>query len=236
MPFATNRDVRLVGAPGRAGASRRSAPAHFILRQVPGDPSEGRTVGQGDSALRHHGHEVAIAQPVADVPANAHRRWIGSRAIGLAIRSPCFRARIIPQRPQMHRNPPGPAVPRFARRQSQSRARLRTRIATTARLTARMPPDLVDQFGVRPMAIVLQLLPRQRWPRRRLRCASASPRVGRGDWSCCVCGRNYVKRVSRRARVPPATANPSSGCDVRTAPTAGCLNCVCNAGGRPRAD
>ena len=42
--------------------------------------------------------------------------------------------------------------------------RLRTRISTTPRLTARMPPDLVDQFGLRPMTIVLQLFPQQRWP------------------------------------------------------------------------
>jgi len=43
-------------------------------------------------------------------------------------------------------------------------ARLRTRIAATPKLAARMPPDLVDQFGLRPMTIVLQLLPQQRWP------------------------------------------------------------------------
>ncbi len=42
--------------------------------------------------------------------------------------------------------------------------RLRAVVAATPKLTARMPPDLVDQFGLRPMTVVLELMPQQRWP------------------------------------------------------------------------
>ena len=35
--------------------------------------------------------------------------------------------------------------------------RLRVLVAATPKLTERMPPDLVDQFGLRPMTVVLQL-------------------------------------------------------------------------------
>lgn len=42
--------------------------------------------------------------------------------------------------------------------------RLHARVAAAPRLTQRMPADLVDQFGLRPMTVVLQLLPQDRWP------------------------------------------------------------------------
>jgi len=37
-------------------------------------------------------------------------------------------------------------------------------VAETPKLTQRMPADLVDQFGLRPMTIVLNLLPQEKWP------------------------------------------------------------------------
>lgn len=42
--------------------------------------------------------------------------------------------------------------------------RLQAAVAAAPKLTARMPPDLVDQFGLRPMTVMLELLPQQRWP------------------------------------------------------------------------
>jgi multidrug resistance efflux pump len=36
-------------------------------------------------------------------------------------------------------------------------------IAETPKLTQRMPADLVDQFGLRPMTVVLSLLPAEKW-------------------------------------------------------------------------
>src|SRR5882672_8867782 len=71
MPFASNGNVRLVGAPGSSDGSRESVPALLIFRHVPGDPSQDGAVGYHDTALRHHCSQVAIAQPVGDVPANA---------------------------------------------------------------------------------------------------------------------------------------------------------------------
>jgi HlyD family secretion protein len=41
-------------------------------------------------------------------------------------------------------------------------------ISGTPQLTARMPADLVDQFGLRPMTVVLDLAPQQRWPQGQL--------------------------------------------------------------------
>jgi maltoporin len=37
-------------------------------------------------------------------------------------------------------------------------------IAEPARVTRRMPADMVDQFGVRPMMVVLQLRAAEAWP------------------------------------------------------------------------
>jgi len=37
-------------------------------------------------------------------------------------------------------------------------------IAEQPKLTQRMPSDLVDQFGLRPMTVVLTLLPQEKWP------------------------------------------------------------------------
>lgn len=71
MPIASNGNLRLVGAPGSTDGSRESVPAPLIFRHVPGHPSQDCAVGYHDPAFRHHSNEVAIAQPIGDVPANA---------------------------------------------------------------------------------------------------------------------------------------------------------------------
>src|ERR1035437_3897796 len=71
MPFASNGNVRLVGAPRSTDGSRESVPALLIFRHEPGYPSQDCAVSHDDPALRHHPNEVPIAQPIGDVPANA---------------------------------------------------------------------------------------------------------------------------------------------------------------------
>jgi multidrug resistance efflux pump len=46
--------------------------------------------------------------------------------------------------------------------------RIQASISGTPKLTARMPADLVDQFGLRPMTVVLDLAPQQSWPQGQL--------------------------------------------------------------------
>jgi multidrug resistance efflux pump len=43
--------------------------------------------------------------------------------------------------------------------------RIHAAISATAKVTARTPPDLVDQFGLRPMTVVLELMPDAQWPK-----------------------------------------------------------------------
>ncbi len=65
VPFASNRNLRLVAAPGSSDGSRKSAPALLIFRHVPGDPSQDCVVGYRDPGLRRHSNEIAIAQSAA---------------------------------------------------------------------------------------------------------------------------------------------------------------------------
>lgn len=69
--------------------------------------------------------------------------------------------------------------------------RLRAAVAAAPKLATRMPPEVVDQFGLRPMTIVLQLLPQQRWPQAEriqglpvvVRFESRWERTGVGAWA-----------------------------------------------------
>src|ERR1700738_5488945 len=54
MPFASNGNVRLVGAPGFADGPRETVPALLIFRHVPGYPSEDCAVGPRNPALCTH--------------------------------------------------------------------------------------------------------------------------------------------------------------------------------------
>src|ERR1017187_7590691 len=71
MPLASNGNVRLVCAPGSTDGSRESIPALLIFWHVPRCPAQDCAVGYYDPALRHHCNEVAITQPIGDVPTNA---------------------------------------------------------------------------------------------------------------------------------------------------------------------
>src|SRR6266403_472177 len=52
MPFASNGNVRLLGAPGSTDGPRESVPALLIFWHVPGYPSEDCHAGLRDSVLR----------------------------------------------------------------------------------------------------------------------------------------------------------------------------------------
>jgi hypothetical protein len=71
MPFASDGEVRLVGAPESTDGPSEPVPALLMFRHVPGYPSEDCAVGHRDPALRHHCNEVPIAQPIRGVPASA---------------------------------------------------------------------------------------------------------------------------------------------------------------------
>jgi hypothetical protein len=77
VPLRLDRDVRLIDAPRRADGSGKTASSLLELGHVPGNPSQDRRVGDLDAALGHHLHEVAIRQPIGDVPAHAELDYVG---------------------------------------------------------------------------------------------------------------------------------------------------------------
>ena len=70
VPPAPDRNCRLIHAPGRSRRSREPRPTPFVLGHVAQHPAHDRRVGHDDPLLRHHRDQIAIAQPVGDVPAN----------------------------------------------------------------------------------------------------------------------------------------------------------------------
>src|ERR1017187_9224113 len=77
VPFAANGDVRLVYPPRRTDAARVPIPALLELGDIPNDPSQNRRVRDLDTTLRHHRHEISVAQPVGDIPADAKLNDVG---------------------------------------------------------------------------------------------------------------------------------------------------------------
>src|SRR5271157_5026853 len=70
-PLPFDPDVRFIHPPGVTYASCKPFPALLELRTIMLHPTENGRVHEVDTAFIHHGHEVAIAQLVAEVPANA---------------------------------------------------------------------------------------------------------------------------------------------------------------------
>src|SRR5260370_22766610 len=54
VPFALDRDVRLVNAPGATDRARKSIPAFLKFRNIPNHPSHDRRVSNDHAALGHH--------------------------------------------------------------------------------------------------------------------------------------------------------------------------------------
>lgn len=71
LPAASNEHRGLVRPPGRMGRPCQSRPASLKFRHVMLHPAHNGRVAHGHITLGHHGGEVAIAQPVRYVPADA---------------------------------------------------------------------------------------------------------------------------------------------------------------------
>ncbi|TLY79004.1 MAG: HlyD family efflux transporter periplasmic adaptor subunit [Gammaproteobacteria bacterium] len=73
-------------------------------------------------------------------------------------------------------------------------------IAEQPKLTQRMPSDLVDQFGLRPMTVVLTLLPQEKWPEhQRVQGLPVSVRF-HYDWESSGLGRSIGALLGRLSR------------------------------------
>ena len=70
-PAAFDLHVGLVDAPGGAGSVREAVPPLFEFRNIALDPAHDRGMGQGNSALGHHFHEISKAQLEPQIPAHA---------------------------------------------------------------------------------------------------------------------------------------------------------------------
>src|SRR6202035_1701382 len=68
---APHRDRGFVHAPGGAHGPRVSRPALLEFRYIPQYPAQDGCVGYGNAPLGHHRHQIAVTEPVGDVPANA---------------------------------------------------------------------------------------------------------------------------------------------------------------------
>src|ERR1700694_3817195 len=77
VPFALDRDVRLINTPGATDRAGKSIPALFKFRNISNHPSHDRRVRNADAALGHHRNEISIAQAIADAPAHAQNNDLG---------------------------------------------------------------------------------------------------------------------------------------------------------------
>src|SRR6202162_5950232 len=64
VPFALDRDVRLVNAPGTTNRAGKSIPALLKFRNIPNHPSHDRRVRNDHAALGHHRNEISVAQAI----------------------------------------------------------------------------------------------------------------------------------------------------------------------------
>src|ERR1700687_261992 len=71
VPFALDRDVRLVNAPGTTDRAGKSIPALLKFRDILNHPSHDHRVRNADATLGRYRNEISIAQAIADVPAHA---------------------------------------------------------------------------------------------------------------------------------------------------------------------
>src|SRR5256885_15393595 len=74
MPFALDRDVSLVNAPGTPDRAGKSIPTLLKFRNIANHPSHDRRVRNDHAALGHHRNEISVAQAIGDVPAHAQNK------------------------------------------------------------------------------------------------------------------------------------------------------------------
>src|SRR5438552_1759707 len=61
MPFALDRDVRLVNAPGTNDRAGKAIPALLKFRNIANHPSHDRRVRNDHAALGHHRNDISVA-------------------------------------------------------------------------------------------------------------------------------------------------------------------------------
>jgi hypothetical protein len=77
MPLALDGHIGFIRAPRGTDCPGESVPALLKLWNVASDPPQDRRVGDLHTALGHHLHEVAIRQPIGNVPSYAQLNDLG---------------------------------------------------------------------------------------------------------------------------------------------------------------
>ena len=77
VPLSPNADVRLVGSPRPTDAATESVPVLLKFRHESKGPSKDCRVHYADAPLGHHLHQVAIGEPIADVPPHTEHNHLG---------------------------------------------------------------------------------------------------------------------------------------------------------------
>jgi len=70
-PAPLDLHVGFIDSPGGARSAREAVPAPFEFRNIALDPAHDRGMGQGNSALGNHFHEISKAQLEPQIPAHA---------------------------------------------------------------------------------------------------------------------------------------------------------------------
>jgi hypothetical protein len=70
----------LIDAPGIIHRTCEAVPPLLKLRHIANNPAMNGGVRHGNASLRHHWHEIPIAQPLGDVPADAQLDYLGIEA------------------------------------------------------------------------------------------------------------------------------------------------------------
>src|SRR5438552_6789026 len=77
VPFALDRDVSLINAPGATDRAGKSIPPLLKFRNIPNHPAHDRRVRNVHATLGHHRNEISVAQAISDVPAHAQNNDLG---------------------------------------------------------------------------------------------------------------------------------------------------------------
>jgi len=70
-PAAFDLYVGFIDPPGGASSACEAVPPLFEFRDIARNPAHDRRMGQGNSALRHHFHEISKAELEPQIPADA---------------------------------------------------------------------------------------------------------------------------------------------------------------------
>jgi len=108
VPLSPDLYVGLINAPGIIHGSCEAVPFLFKLRYLMNHPTVNRRMRHDNAALGHHRHEISIAQPIGDVPADAQFDDLGIEAAtsvnGIADNRPGHLG--IPWTPELYDNAP----------------------------------------------------------------------------------------------------------------------------------